>query len=182
LLKQLDLGNLQISSDAPGYLYDPARHALPAQGQVEEVAIEKPVEDLFAVQYPKLAPLAQKIHQLTDMPYLVPDYYAMMLREITREVNERGYRMTQTSRTVRDRCIERGAPIARSHVNFALTGLYYAGYRLGSHKPETAQKLGEAMVENTFNLCRAAQFELNEKDQELVKEWLLSKIGEEQAE
>ncbi len=185
LLQQLDLDGLSISSgapDSPGYLYDPARHALPTHAPEEVEVIQKPLEDSFAAQYPELAPLAQKIHQLTDMPYLIPEYYGMLFREIAREVNERGYQMTQTSRTVRDRCIERGAPIARSHVNFMLTGLYYAGYRLGSHKPEVPAKLGEVMVENTVNLCRAAQFELSEHEREQVREWLLSKVDDEQAE
>ncbi len=185
LLRQLDLDGLMISSgapDSPGYLYDPARHTLPTHAQEEVEAIQKPLEDTFAVRYPELSPLAQKIHQLTDMPYLMPEYYGLLFREIAREVNERGYQMTQTSRTVRDRCIERGAPIARSHVNFMLTGLYYAGYRLGSHKPEDPVKLGEVMVENTFNVCRAAQFELSEPEREQVREWLLKEIGEEPVE
>jgi len=84
--------------------------------------------------------------------------------------------MTRTSRAVRDQCIEHGAPIARSHVNFVLTGLYYIGYRLGANGQETPQRLGEKMVENTISLCRAAQFELNDDEKAQVKQWLLGAV------
>jgi hypothetical protein len=140
--------------------------------------VKLPVEDSFSSQYPDLAPVAQKIHRLTDMPYLNPAHYSLLLKEIAREVNEAGYQMTRTSRTVRDRCIERGAPIARSHVNFVLTGLYYMGHRLGARQKESAKLLGEVLVENTYNLCRTAQFELTAEEQDLVRRWLLSEISE----
>jgi len=186
LLGQLDLGTLQISAPnslSPGYVYDPARHSLPAHDQAAEIPeVEAVSQDVFQEKYPDLAPLALKIHQLTDTPYLLPEYYGLLLHEIAREVNERGYQMTQTSRTVRDRCIERGAPIARSHVNFILTGFYHAGYHLGKEKPETVQKLGDVLVDNTEVLCRAAQFELGYGEREVVKKWFLSKLEEDKTE
>ena len=179
LLLQLNLIDLQISPgayDSPGYIYDPRRHSLAVNGQPEEVQTEVSNQDVFAGQYPEITPLAKKIHQLTEMPYLMPEHYGLLLREIAREVNEHGYQMTRTSRTVRDRCIERGAPIARSHVNFVLTGLYHTGYLLGSQGEETANVLGDKLVENTYNLCRAAQLDLSESDRRLIETWLLSKI------
>jgi hypothetical protein len=132
LLQQLDLEPLQLSSEGPSYLYDPNQHSFSVDEQVEEEVVVEPAnQDAFAA-YPNLAPLAKKIHRLTDTPYLIPEHYAILFNEIAREVNERGYKMTRTSRAVRDQCIEHGAPIARSHVNFVLTGLYYIGYRLGA--------------------------------------------------
>lgn len=177
LLQQLDLGSLEVSSEAPGYIYDPARHTFPVNGEVEEVVVKSPVQDLFLDKYPDLAPLARKIHQLTDIPYLMPEHYALLFREIAREVNERGYQMTRTSRTVRDRCIERGAPIARSHVNFVLTGLSYVGHRIGgTGKPEEPQELARLMVKNAINLCESAQFELNLEERDLIQKWLVDGI------
>jgi hypothetical protein len=142
---------------------------------VEEVPVKPPIQDLFLETYPDLAPLARKIHQLTDIPYLMPGHYALLFREIAREVNERGYQMTRTSRTVRDRCIERGAPIARSHVNFVLTGLSYVGHRIGGMgKPEEPEELARLMVKNAINLCESAQFDLNQEERDLVEKWLVS--------
>jgi len=37
---QLQLDGLEISSDGPSYLYDPARHALPEQGQAQAVTYD----------------------------------------------------------------------------------------------------------------------------------------------
>jgi hypothetical protein len=176
LLQQLDLEPLQLSSEGPSYLYDPNRHSFSEEEQVEEEVVVEPAnQDAFSA-YPNLAPLAKKIHRLTDTPYLAPEHYAILFNEIAREVNERGYKMTRTSRAVRDQCIEHGAPIARSHVNFVLTGLYYIGYRLGANGQETARQLGEKMVENTVSLCRAAQFELNANEEAQVNQWLLGAV------
>lgn len=176
LLLQLDLGPLKIYEKAPGYIYDPDRHTLPVNGQAEILPLPAPVADVFMEQYPQVAELAKKIHKLTDMPYLPFRHYGLMFREISREINERGYQMSVTSRTVRDRCIERGAPIARSHVNFVLTGLSYVGYSLDAGRADPPMELGEKIVKNTINLCRAAQFELNEEERELLKTWLLSGV------
>jgi hypothetical protein len=56
-------------------------------------------------------------------------------------------------------------------------GLTYIGYPLDSPEPKSAQELGEKMVENTVNLCKAAQFDLNQEEVESVRWWLLSQIG-----
>jgi hypothetical protein len=177
LLKQLDLGNLMLSSEVPGHIYDPLRHEYPSKMDKEAATPQPEKRDLFLERYPDVAPLAQKIHKLTDMPYLLPEHYAILFREIARELNTRNYQLTRTSRTVRDQCLERGAPIARSHVNFVLTGLTYIGYPLDSLETNSAQELGEKMVENTVNLCKAAQFDLSQEEVESVRWWLLSQIG-----
>ena len=177
LLQQLELGNLEVVSWAPGYIFDPGRHTPPRQDDVAETPVPEIVPvDEFSRSYPRIAPLAQKIHRLTDMPYLTPRNYAILFEEIAREVNLREYQMTRTSRAVRDQCLERGAPIARSHVNFVLTGLNYIGYRFNSADQTSAWQLSEKMIENTVKLCRAAQFELSAEEYEMVKEWLMSEI------
>ena len=180
LLVELQLGGLEISSATPGFVYDPARHSIPvaAAGHDEEHYAPS-AEDLdpFTLRYAELAALARQVHQLTDTPYLMPEHYALLLQELAREVNERGYHMTRTSKTVRDRCVERGAPIARSHVNFVLIGLGYMGHRFGQDLPERPEVLGEALVQNTINLCRRAQLELDPEDTTRIREWILGGLG-----
>jgi hypothetical protein len=177
LLNQLDLGNLKLSSEVPGHIYDPLRHEYPSKADKSVATPQSEKQDFFLENYPDVAPLAQKIHKLTDMPYLLPEHYAILFEEIARELNNREYQLTRTSRTVRDQCLERGAPIARSHVNFVLLGLTYIGYPLDSASTKSAQELGERMVANTVNLCQAAQFDLGQDEIELVRAWLLSEIG-----
>jgi len=154
----------------PGYTIE---NNLPASASIP---VSRP--DHFAAEYPHLAPLARKIHQLTDMPYLTPRDYALLLREIARAVNENGYQMTQTSKTVRDRVTERGGRLARSHVNFILTGLYFAGYRFDPGVHQTAGQLGDVLVQNTITLCKGAQVELTPEEAEMVRSWIMGELDE----
>jgi len=148
--------------------------ALAASGDVPTQPVPAagpgPRETDFSQRYPDLAPLAQKVHQLTDTPYLLPDEFQLIFEEIAREVNEAGFQLTRTSKTVRDRCVEKGAPIARAHVNFVLMGLQYSGYRFEPGE-ETAGRIAEAFSRNVLTLCRTAQLMLEPQDEQLLQTW-----------
>jgi hypothetical protein len=160
LLKNLDLGELRLSSISPGFVYDPVRHN------------KQPlIIDNFSAKYPAIAPLAKKIHELTDIPLLLPEHYRLLFQEIARAVNESGFHLTWTSKTVRDRCVEKGAPISRANVNFILINLRNAGYSIQSKK-ETAESLSEAFTRSTMNLCHSVQFTLKVSEVKLIKNWL----------
>lgn len=181
LLESLDLGEIEISTAMSGSVYDPRIHSRPSGAPGRDPAQSRAADDAplsaFAARYADLAPLARKIHQLTDTPYLMPEHYALLLRELAREISERGYQMTRTSRTVRDRCVEKGAPIARAHVNFVLTGIYYAGYRFGVNLPETPERLGDVLVNNTINLCRTAQMPVGETEAAQIRNWIVGALS-----
>jgi hypothetical protein len=176
LLKQLDLNGLKIHNVTPGFVYDPEHHdLLSLNGQNLGDDRKNLIEFEFKESYPVIEPVARQIHQLTDMPYLLPEHYALILRQVARAVNENGFALAQTTRLVRDRCVERGAPVARSHVNFVVIGINYAGYKIGqSIEPETAEGLAEYLYENALNLCQSAQMVLSEDDKRLVHAWLFS--------
>ena len=165
LLNTLDLGKLAISSVTPGYVYDPDRHQLQTGGN--------PYREQFTTKYNDLSVLAAKIHHLTDTPYLWPEHYGILFKEIAREVNQNGYYF-YISKIIRDRCVERGAPIARSHVNFGLAGIQYGGHTWGAETPEQADKLGEAFARHVIYLCRNAQFIIDDKDEYQIREWMVS--------
>lgn len=176
LLNQLDLGELKLLATIPGYVYDPRRHnpeGTAKEEQPGEVSpITAPAGD-FSVKHPELAQLAWKINQLTDTPYLMPEHYSTVLLEIAREINENGnYQWTRTSKTVRDRCVEKGIRVARSHVNFILTGVLYSGYQLGKEIPVDPAKMAAKLIENTITLCRNAQFQLSESDIRMIQAWI----------
>jgi hypothetical protein len=171
LLGELELGGLATSFVNPGYVYNPTLHEPPEPaGQFGTEPAER--ADQFAANYPALADLAQKVHRLTDTPYLLPEHYALLLRELAREINENGYQMTRTSKTVRDRCVERGAPIARSHINFVLIGLSYAGHRFDSKQEQRPEQMGEILLANTLNLCHAAQMNLTDDEAQQLRQWI----------
>lgn len=181
LLEQLDLGGLVINSVTPGVVYDPAKHNLAELQAVAPLGDERRIriENEFKTRYPQIEPLAIKIHDLTDMPYLLPEHYALILQQVARAVNENGFQLAQITRLVRDRCVERGAPIARSHVNFVVIGINYAGHKMGEDESkEDPHELAGYLYENARNLCQAAQFILSDAEETLLHQWLFGCLDE----
>jgi len=174
LLRELDLGGLEINNTVPGYVYDPRRHPSPVT-----ISYVNPITEEFMRRYPEIEPIAAKIHQLTDMPYLLPEHYALLFQQIVRTVKESGFHLSTTTRIVRDRCVERGAPVARAHVNFVVIGLNYAGLQLGDPDAQlTPAVLAEYLYKNTLNLCQAAQFTLLSEEESLARAWLMGALEE----
>ena len=151
-----------VSAQKPGFLYDPDRHQLPVEGRPEEL-----------VGPPELTSLAYRVHQLTDTPYLTSDEYVRVFRLTADEVNEHGYFLTRTSKAVRDRSTDEGAPIARASVNFILRGIAFGGHRFGQEGPEDANDLGLAFFRNVLGLCESAGLVLQEEEAEALQTWIL---------
>jgi len=161
LASQGDLG-FAVSTSRPGYLYDPDLHQTPLDpAEYQEIGD------------PELTSLAHRIHRITDTPYLAPNDYALVFREIAEEVNEEGYFLTRTSKAVRDRCIEEGAPIARTSVNFILRGITSAGYRFGAGNGTDPLDLANAFLKNVLGLCESAGMPLSEEERQQLTTWIV---------
>ncbi len=165
-LDHLDLTPLEFSPVPPGYLYDPNRHERPE---------ERGNNDEFRSKYPELFSFALNVHRLTDMPLLLPEHYKQILGYIVEEVNTNGFFMTTTSRNVRDRCIEEGLPIARSHVNFVIVGVGRGGCPLNDKQGISMRDVAKAFLRNAYDLCRVAQMELGEQESHQLMEWIMPK-------
>jgi len=163
-LERLDIEPIRISEADTGYIFDPERHADPAEAEEE---------DWFGERWPDLARFAESIHELTDTPYLSPEQYAVVLSEMAAEINECGFHMTRTSKAVRDRCYGRGIMVPRAAVSFLLKGLSYSGYPLHEAGPHSVEELGRAVADNTLTLCQRAQMEPNEEQEEEIRKWIL---------
>lgn len=173
-LHSLDLGDFKLSPRGPGYLYDPI-HRKPPVSPYSTVAPGKKLrQDLFFEKYPKIASLAWKIHQFTDVPYLMQEHYNLLFVEIAREVNERGYQLTRTSKTVRDRCVEKGAPVSRAIVNYILINLRNSG-QWPFRTPVDSAKLAELTCKQVLNLCRIAQLEVKPEESIKIAKWITGK-------
>ena len=168
LLEGRENPGFAISALKPGYVYDPARHQLPVDGRPDEL-----------VGDPRLNALAYRVHQLTDTPYLTSSEYARVFRLTAEEVNEHGYFLTRTSKAVRDRCIEEGAPIARASVNFILRGITFGGHRFGQNGSERSLDLGKCFFRNVLSLCDSAGLPLSEGEQEVLADWILGDLRRE---
>ncbi len=166
LLEGRENTGFAVSSLKPGYLYDPKRHQLPAEGRPEELALGDP----------SLNSLAYRIHQLTDTPYLTRDEYARVFRLIAREVTENGYFLTRTSKAVRDLCVEEDSPIARASVNFILRGITFGGHRFGQNGPENPISLGTCFFRNVLSLCESAGLPLDAGESEILGDWILGAL------
>ncbi|MEA2559390.1 MAG: hypothetical protein QOH06_894 [Acidobacteriota bacterium] len=170
LLEGSDSDAFAVSALKPGYLYDPQRHQLPANGRPDEL----PATD------PKLSQLAWRVHQLTDTPYLTPVEYALIFHHISEEVSKNGYFLTRTSKAVRDRCIEEGATIARASVNFILRGITFGSHRFGQNGDD-APTLAQAFFRNVIGLCDSAGLPLTDEEREILGQWIQGAPGQEQA-
>lgn len=171
LLEGSDSAGFAVSALKPGYLYDPERHQLPADGRPDEL----PATD------PKLSSLAWRVHQLTDTPYLTPGEYALIFRNISDEVRKSGYFLTRTSKAVRDRCIEEGATVARASVNFILRGITFGGHRFGQNGDD-ALTLAQAFFRNVLGLCDSAGLELTVEERTILDGWVLGELRSQPAE
>jgi hypothetical protein len=171
LLEGADSADFAVSALKPGYLYDPQRHQLPANGRPDEL----PATD------PKVSSLAWRVHQLTDTPYLTPTEYALVFRHISEEVRRNGYFLTRTSKAVRDRCIEEGATIARASVNFILRGITFGGHRFGQNGGDDALTLAQSFFRNVLALCDSAGLELMDEERDVLAEWILGELRKETA-
>ncbi|MFP5287795.1 MAG: hypothetical protein ACLGI9_18810, partial [Thermoanaerobaculia bacterium] len=104
-----------------------------------------------------------------------------VFRLTAEEVNDHGYFLTRTSKAVRDRCIEDGAPIARASVNFILRGITFGGHRFGQNDTEDPMDLGKCFFRNVLSLCDSAGLPLLESEQEILSEWILGDLKRELA-
>ncbi|HEX4494517.1 MAG TPA: NYN domain-containing protein [Thermoanaerobaculia bacterium] len=165
LLEGRENPGFAISALKPGYIYDPARHQLPIDGRPEEL-----------VGDPQLNALAYRVHQLTDTPYLTRGDYARVFRLTAEEVNDHGYFLTRTSKSVRDRCIEEGSPIARASVNFILRGITFGGHRFGQNGSEEPLDLGACFFRNVVSLCDTVGIALDDHERETLSDWILGEL------
>jgi hypothetical protein len=167
-LERMNLTEYTHSQQVPGYLYDPQRHEPPDED--ENIAA-------FRSKYPDLYDFAQKVHRKTDHPGLMPEHFMGLLHCIADELEENAFSLTQTSRNVRDRCVRKGLPVARSHVNWLLVGIARGGYRFGEHSPESVKEMAKSAIRNAYDLLSLADWKLNRNEEYLLMSWLYPKCA-----
>jgi hypothetical protein len=166
LLRRLELPGVAIdppSADGPGALFDPERFQ-PRQA---------PAPDGFERGHPEVAALSLRISQVTGTPRLTPTEYASVFRAIAEELARAPFNLTLTSKAVRDRCAEAGSAVSRSDVVFILRGIQFSGLRFGARaEAMTDAELAAAFARNVLVLCRDAQMDLSEQEQDGVSRWI----------
>ena len=170
LLSQLDLGDLDISPIGPSYLFDPTIHTITPTIETSTPEVKESPDELKS-NYPLIAPIARKVHQV-GVPYLTPVQYRTLFEELAEAINEDGYSIpNQTAKTVRDRCNNRGYPIARSNIAFVIFGYSFVSHHLGA-QAEDHKTLATLFVQNIFNICKSKNIVITHDEEEMIKKWI----------
>lgn len=98
----------------------------------------------------------------TGTPLLSSEQYEVFFDVAAEVFSEGTGHFTWTSKAIRDRCTERGNPIARSAVNFLLNGLRYQGIQFSGET--TAAVLALAIRENVRGLCKQSGITLTDSE------------------
>ncbi len=139
---------------------DPVQPA-PTKGQVTP-HIGDPVE---------LTPLQQQVAGVTDIPPLLTNQYATLLKALAKDVNAHTFHRAETSKRVRDSCQEEGVAVGRASINSVIQGLLYsAGLKL--ERSVTARQLAVGWAGSVEGLCRGARMELSEASVAEVRAWV----------
>jgi hypothetical protein len=159
---------LAFSTVPPGYVYDPTNHTPP----------RATVTTSLEQRYPRLAPFVRRVFQITGVPKLTPEQFALVFRLAADEVNANGYSLSQTSKSVRDRCAESGESVPRQAIIFVLKGLSYRGYDFEANEAHAPSILAAMFRDNVIDLCENAGVEMTEQQLELLDLWLLGALDE----
>lgn len=167
--------DLLVSVEDPGFaiyqlpgnqavLFDPARHGDPSTDLLAERLHQLPEA---------LRDFARRISQVTGAPLLHPEEFEAVFQALEEELRENTYSLFQTSKAVRDRCIEKGFEIPRKSVNFLLQGIAHTGHQFEENPlTDTADNFAEMTRENLVELCRQAQLPLLPPDHRLLHQWI----------
>jgi hypothetical protein len=145
-------------------LYDPARHG--------DLSNDLMIERLSHLP-DSLRDFARRISQVTGAPLLTPEEFRVLFQALEEELKVNKFSLFQTSKAVRDRCIEQGFEIARKSVNFLLQGIAHTGHRFDDNPlTDHAENFAEMTRENLVSLCGHAQLPLTEEDLDQLVQWI----------
>lgn len=172
LLLQLDLENLNILSVGPSYLYDPNKHkSLPAIPMTTGKSIIVHEQDKFKEKYPDLSSLAAIVHQKTGIPYLLPEEYMLLFDAIAECANQKGFHFSSSVKAVKDILTKHNISIAKSSINYVISGMHFSGYRFGQEK-ESGYYLAKYYYANVIRWCNNANMNLKQGNIKLIELWL----------
>jgi uncharacterized LabA/DUF88 family protein len=143
------------SKPSPGFVWDPQRFS---------------EADLPGVDGVDLPPLQRQVVEVTDIPNLPTERYAVLLAELAKDVKAKTFERAETARRVRDACQAAGEAIGRASVNAVIAGVLYSGLDLAA-KP-TAAQVAKTWTDYVVGLCRGARMELTPQDEAAIRSWV----------
>lgn len=165
LLDRFDNPGFEVRTgpNSPGYLVDPSRHheeQFPELGGASTHLASLPAQELE---------LLKRIHSHTNVPLLSGEEYQRLFACLARELAERPYDLSATSKAIRDRLAAEDAPIPRQAITFVLKGIGYSGHSLAAG--DTPERLALAFRRNLLEMLDS-DIELGASGRELIDRWL----------
>ncbi len=117
--------------------------------------------------------IEHRVQRLTRTPPLTQRQYALLFQTIAAVLSKSPYRLTLTSKVVRDRLVASGERISRETVSFVLKGMTYtADSSPVSLHGQNALELAQVFVRNVVRLCARKQLELLPEDRTRIEVWI----------
>lgn len=145
------------SKPSPGWVWDPKRFSEADLPGAEGEGVDLP-------------PLQRQVVEVTDIPNLPTERYAVLLSELAKDVRAHPFERAETARRVRDACQAAGEAIGRASVNAVIAGVLYSGLDLTT-KPSVAQ-VAATWTDYVVGLCRGARMELTSQDEAAIRAWV----------
>ncbi len=161
LLLFLDVEGLVLATEPPGYAYLEGIHSPP-----------EPSEDNIQSSFSSTDLEAQLVfsaaHQSIGLPLIKKEAYRTILEEISKEVQNNDYNLTDTSKAVRDKCKYQEMAIGRNSINFVLKGISYSGHLFDPDLPQTPKVLAEAFARSITVSLRRSGIDTSSSVEEII--------------
>jgi hypothetical protein len=151
-----------------GYAYDPARHSLDFISPAADTARDQPELD---PRWPQVAPILQ----VARFPTMAGYRYRAFLEALSTALAEGPYALSTTTARVRDICLDRRVPMARSDISALLRALLFNGF-----DPASAPSSFDELVATTCGVALAAcareGLSVDSADREALLSWVMSEV------
>lgn len=146
-LASLQIEDLRFSNVPPGYVYIQSRHDAPIE--INEAIVEDYV-GLISVS-PEVSSAISYAKTYLDFPISADqNSYRAIFEAIYDEVSEAPFNLTDSSKSVRDRCLKSGVPVGRTLVNSVLKGIHFSGHVFDADVDQAPPVLAEAYLNSVL--------------------------------
>ncbi|RYB90373.1 NYN domain-containing protein [Nocardioides glacieisoli] len=157
-VRALDLPRMRIEGH---YVWDESRHTRPSNGSAEA-----------AVVHPANVPeVVARVTADLKLTALTPASWTRIHSFLAAYVSTHEFNLNEITKAARDQLADDGVRINRKAPALVVQGAAYGGCPLFRQPPPTANEIAHAFVENLLARAAAADIELAQGDDVVVREW-----------
>ena len=171
LLLDFEDRHLRVSSVPPGFVYDPARHAEPADsGDARTTRSPDGASPNLADVPEPLADLVERLYEVVGLPRLGPDQYQVVFEALAGQ-SGRQSTLGDITKNARDHAIDAGASVGRQPFAFVTRALHLVGLAI-SETPTVPDEIARLFRRSVEQQAHDAQLEMEADDLLLLDELL----------